>query len=407
MTADAESTHAPLSPAAARNAPARGFLPVLAVCTAVTASTIYLAAPLLHQIADSFDVTPSAAGWIVSIAQFGYAAGLILFVPLGDSLSRRRMIAVLSLISGAALAVAGASPDLKLLACAVLLASATTTIPQLLVPLVSERAPQDRRGRYVAALICGMFTGWVAARVLGGLAGQAYGWRAVYVTAGVLTVLVGLAAYAVLPPESRPRKAARPLAAIGDVVRALATSAPLRRACLSQGSMYGAWSALWTTLALLLTDTYHWSTASAGLFGLFGLAASAVAPISGGLVDRLGARRVVEYSFVTVAVSVPFFWFGDRGLAALCVAGVLIHAGLVAGHVANQTRALTATDTPSTANTAYVVAVFGGGATASAIAPAVYGAWHWHGACALAVGCLALGVIVPLQERRATASRLT
>lgn len=401
MTTDAQSPSVHISSPAPQRTSAVLFLTVLAVCTAVTASTIYLAAPLLNQIARSYHVSPSTAGWIVSVAQFGYAAGLILFVPLGDSLSRRRMIAVLSLTSGVALAVAGVSPDLRLLACAVLIASATTTVPQLLVPLVSERAPAERRGQYVAALICGMFTGWVAVRVLGGLAGQAYGWRAVYVTAGALTVLVGLAAYAVLPPETRTRKKPRPFAAIADVARVLGSSAALRRACLSQGAMYGVWSALWTTMALLLTgSTYHWSTASAGLFGLFGLAASAVAPVSGRLVDRFGARKVAEYSLVVVALSVPFFWFGNRGIAALCVAGVLIHAGLVAGHVANQTRALTATDTPSTANTAYVVAVFGGGATASAVAPVVYGAWHWHGVCALAVACLLLGAVVPAIERR-------
>ncbi len=88
--------------------------------------------------------------------------------------------------------------------------------------------------------------------------------------------------------------------------------------------MFGAWSALWTTLALLLTGTtggsYGFSTATAGLFGLFGLAASAVAPLAGGFVDRFGAGKVVRSAYVLAAVSVPLFWLGGHVLWALFVA---------------------------------------------------------------------------------------
>ncbi len=69
-----------------------------------------------------------------------------------------------------------------------------------------------------------------------------------------------------------------------------------------------------------------------------------------------------------------------------------MHAALVASHVANQTLALTATSTPATANTAYVVAGFAGGATASALAGAgLQPASGWGGVCAVAGVWLVLG----------------
>ncbi|MGO4756640.1 hypothetical protein AB4212_49940, partial [Streptomyces sp. 2MCAF27] len=69
-----------------RDGPPTGvFLAVVALCTAVTAANIYLAAPLLNLIARDLGVAPSAAGWIASVAQLGYAAGLLLFAPLGDT----------------------------------------------------------------------------------------------------------------------------------------------------------------------------------------------------------------------------------------------------------------------------------------------------------------------------------
>ncbi|MYR45960.1 MFS transporter, partial [Streptomyces sp. SID5910] len=372
------------------SASSRLFLPLIALCTAVTAANIYLAAPLLPLIARDFGSTPSAVAWLASVAQFGYAAGLLFFAPLGDTVNRRRLVAVLALVAAASLVVGAVASGTGALAAAVLVASAATVVPQLLVPLVAARAPADRRARHVAAVIAGLFTGIVAARVLGGLAGQAFGWRAVFVGAAVLTAVLGLATAYVLPVERRQRQGSlfAGLAALPGVVR---SSPDLWRACVRQAGMYGAWSALWTSLALLLTEDegYGLTTAAAGLFGLFGLAASVVAPLAGGLVDRFGAAKVVRSAYLLAALSVPLFWLGGQVMAALCAAAVLVHAALVASHVANQTLALTTTSAPATANTAYVVAGFAGGALASALAGPAFSHWGWAGVCAVAGAWLA------------------
>jgi predicted MFS family arabinose efflux permease len=367
------------------------LLVLIAVCTAVTAANIYLAAPLLPLIARDYGSTPSAVAWIASVAQFGYAFGLLVFAPLGDSVNRRRLVAVLSLVTTAALTAAALATGTTALAAAVLIASAATVVPQLLVPLVAQRAPADRRARHVAAVIAGLFTGIVAARVLGGLIGQAYGWRVVFVGAAALTAVLGLATAYALPVERVRRSGPlfSGLTALPSVVR---RSPDLWRACVRQAGMYGAWSALWTSLALLLTGpSYGLSTATAGLFGLFGLAASAVAPLAGGFVDRFGAAKVVRSAYLLAAVSVPLFWLGGHVMWALFVAAIAVHAALVASHVANQTVALTTTSTPATANTAYVVAGFAGGATASALAGSAFGWWGWGGVCAVAGVWLGLG----------------
>ncbi|MGW0812676.1 MFS transporter [Streptomyces viridiviolaceus] len=375
------------------SARSRLFLPLIAVCTAVTAANIYLAAPLLPLIAHDFGSAPSAVAWLASVAQFGYAAGLLFFAPLGDSVNRRRLVAVLSLVAAAALVVGAAAAGTGALAGAVLIASAATVVPQVLVPLVAARAPADRRARHVAAVIAGLFTGVVAARVLGGLIGQAFGWRVVFVGAAVLTAVLGLATAFVLPVE-RPRRTGSLLSGLAALPSVVRRSPDLWRACVRQAGMYGAWSALWTSLALLLTeggDGYGMSTAAAGLFGLFGLAASVVAPLAGGLVDRFGAAKVVRSAYLLAAVSVPLFWLGGQVMAALCAAAVLVHAALVASHVANQTLALTTTSAPATANTAYVVAGFAGGALASALAGPAFSHWGWAGVCAVAGAWLLLG----------------
>ncbi|MER6713261.1 MFS transporter [Streptomyces sp. NPDC000877] len=385
------SRRASAAPVRQGRTPAPGlFLTLLAVCSAVTAANIYLAAPLLSLMARDFGSAPSALAWIASVAQLGYAVGLLFFAPLGDSANRRRLVAGLTVVTALSLAASAAAPGAAALAVAMFVASAATVIPQLLVPLVAERAPADRQARHVAAVIAGLFTGIVAARVLGGIAGQAFGWRWVFAGAALLTLVLGLATAVVLPSQRRregPLFAG--LAALPSVLR---RSPDLWRACVRQAGMFGAWSALWTSLALLLTGpVYGLSTATAGLFGLFGLTASAVAPLAGGFVDRFGAARVVRSAYLLAAVSVPLFWLGGHVLGALFAAAVLIHAALVASHVANQTLALTATSTPATANTAYVVAGFAGGAAASALAGAAFSHFGWGGVCAVAGLWLVLG----------------
>ncbi|GGW52395.1 putative transporter [Streptomyces lucensis JCM 4490] len=386
------------APSPGRPASGSLFLLLIAVCTAVTAANIYLAAPLLPLIAHDFGTVPSAVTWIASVAQFGYAAGLLFFAPLGDRVNRRRLVAGLSAATAVALVVAAVAPGTTALAAAVFVAAAATVVPQLLVPLVAERAPADRRARHVAAVIAGLFTGIVAARVVGGLAGQAFGWRWVFAGSAVLTLALGLATALALPAERRPRPGGL-FSGIAELPGLVRRSPDLWRACLRQAGMFGAWSALWTSLALLLTGpSYGLSTATAGLFGLFGLTSSAVAPLAGGLVDRFGATRVVRNAYVVAAVSVPLFWLGGHALVALFAAAIAIHAALVASHVANQTLALTTTSTPATANTAYVVSGFAGGALASAAAGPAFGHWGWTGVCAVAAVWLLLG-------RLTTASR--
>lgn len=87
----------------------------------------------------------------------------------------------------------------------------------------------------------------------------------------------------------------------------------------------------------------------------------------------------------------PLFLLGGHALWALCAGAVLIHAGLMAGQVANQTRALGATSTPAAANTTYVVAAFIGGATASALAGPAHDHWGWPGVCAIAAAWVVAG----------------
>ena len=69
---------------------------LFAVAVGQAVASNYLAQPLLDTIRDVFGVSEAVAGLIVTASQVGYAAGLILLLPLGDLFERRRTVVTLA-----------------------------------------------------------------------------------------------------------------------------------------------------------------------------------------------------------------------------------------------------------------------------------------------------------------------
>lgn len=69
---------------------------LFAFAGAFTVANLYYNHPILHLLADEFSVSNERASLIPTLAQAGYAAGLVFLCPLGDVFPRR--IYVLSLV---------------------------------------------------------------------------------------------------------------------------------------------------------------------------------------------------------------------------------------------------------------------------------------------------------------------
>ncbi len=74
----------------------------VSVAVAMPVASNYYAQPLLDTIARNFSLSASSAGFIVTAAQLGYAAGLLFLVPLGDMFERRRLIVSMTLLAAPA-----------------------------------------------------------------------------------------------------------------------------------------------------------------------------------------------------------------------------------------------------------------------------------------------------------------
>ncbi len=373
---------------------------VMAICSGATVANVYLAQPLLELFARGLGISSASAGTVVTCAQFGYAGGILFLVPLGDVRRRRPLLSAMIAATTVLLLLAAAAPGLSVLAAAAALIGGVTVIPQVLVPLASELAPPERRASVVGNVQIGLMTGIIGSRVIGGLVGEALGWRAVYVLAAVLTALTGLVTLLLLPKEG-PRTGMPYGQLLASLPRLLRQEPALRHSCVLHGTLFGAYSATWTTLVLVLTqEPYGYSSATAGLFGLLGLSGAFAAPWAGRFIDRRGPGPIITAALVLALVSAGAYALGGSTLAFMIAAVLLVNVAVQWSQIANQARIFSyLPEARSRANTVYMVAVFLSGAIAAALASACYGSYGWGGVCAVQA-LLALGGLLALPAMR-------
>ncbi|GAA0935881.1 MFS transporter [Pseudonocardia zijingensis] len=385
---------------AAQGGLARGTVPLVALCAGVTVANIYLAHPILTLLAEAFGVPESATGFVVTVAQVGYALGLFFLVPLGDVVRRRRLVAVLVSGTGAALLLAAAAGALPVLVGATVVLSLLTVVPHVLIPFTVAAVDPDRRGRSLALINAGMTAGIVGSRVIGGAVGDLLGWRAVYLVAAVATVVVGLLTAFVLPAEP-VRERPRFDRLVASTLRFLRTEPGVRWAIAIQIPVFAAFNFVWVMLVLLLTGpVYGLSVGTAGLFGLFSLVTLLSAPLVGRLLDARGSAVVLAGGLAVQVVGAALMLASEHGMVFVCVAIVLLTIGQQSSQIANQTRILALRpEARSRINTLYMTGIFIGGAAASAVAALVHGAFGWSGVTVGTFACAVAAALVGLAER--------
>jgi predicted MFS family arabinose efflux permease len=373
-------------------APASGRLPsglvlLISVATGAVVANLYYAQPVLHQVARAFGTGPGATSSVITATQIGYAAGLLLIVPLGDLHPRRTLVTRLFAVSTIALVACAVAPNLWLFALASVAVGAASVAGQVMIPFAADLAPEERRGRVVARIMTGLLTGILLARTVSGLVAQVAGWRAIYWFSAVLMVCFALILWRALPAEgARPHKSYREL--VGGSLRLLVTEPVLRRRAFHGACAFAAFSVLWTTLAFLLSASpYNYSNLVIGLFGLVGAGGIAAANLAGKLADSDRHTASTIGAGVLLAGSFGLLWLGRTSLAAIIVGIVVLDIGTQGMQITNQAVIYSLRpDARSRINSAYMVCYFIGGAVGSFAAGALYGSFGWAGVCLLGTG---------------------
>ncbi len=390
----------------------RATILVFAIACGVCVANVYFPQALSPLIARHLHATPSAAALLVTTTQLGYAAGLYLLVPLGDRVRPRLLVVTLIILTAAGLVAAGTAPTLAVLLVAGTAVGITTVVPQILLPMSAGLVRERRRGAVTGTLLSGLLGGILLARTFSGALGGWVSWRAPYLVAAVLMLVLAVVLARALPASSPPSREHYG-ALLAAPVRLMRAEPDLRRSCVYQALMFGTFSAAWTAIALLLTGpSYGLSTQAVGVFALIGAGSVLITPVAGRRIDRVGPDRISLVSFtaglgaaaILALAAVPAL-HGAASLVLLAAGMLLLDVAVQCGQVANQARIFAL---PGAArarrNTAYMTCAFLGGSAGSWLGVRAFGEFGWGGLAGLTALASAGALTRHLAHRRSAAA---
>ena len=145
----------------------------------------------LPAIMANMKVTAAIAGLMASSALFGMVFGAIVLGAMADRIGRRKVFAASILLFSAFTMAAGFSTDPVMFSAARFFAGVGIggALPNA-VAHMSEYAPRRSRGRLVGLMMCGYTIGSVLAALIGKQCIEVYGWRSVFVVAGIPLLII-------------------------------------------------------------------------------------------------------------------------------------------------------------------------------------------------------------------------
>jgi predicted MFS family arabinose efflux permease len=376
----------------------------MALAAGLAASALYLAQPLLHRLSAEFDLMATQASWLVTGTQIGYAAGLLLLVPLGDVLRSSRLAVVLLLATALSLFAVTAAPSAPVLLGATTAASVGAVGAQVLVPMAAGMAPQGRSGRAVGTVMAGVLSGGLVGRAVGGVLADAIGWRSGYWIIATLLILTALLLGHRLPVAAEapaPLTMARYRELLRSLVAPLRELPTLRARTLVAALAMAAFTVHLAAVTLRLADPpFAWGPGAIGLFSLLAIVGVAAMPLAGRVADAGRARTLITAGLTLELAAWILMLTTGSTIVGMAIGVVALISGQQAVMAATQSIVYALRpEARSRINAILMTLCFTGGAAGSALAGSIWSLAGWAGACTVAVVLAALGLLAHLVTR--------
>lgn len=312
-------TEAPRAPI-----PASAYL--LTGCIAVIGSNSLVLGPIAPAVAASFGASVPAVMTAAAAFGLGTSASALFLARYIDRIGARRMLQGALLLLALALVASALAPTVALLVTAQLVAGIAAGIAMPAIYASSAAiAPPGRESGTIGVVLTGWTLSMVAGVSLSAVLADLIHWRAVFAAVALLAAaaVAGLAMSS-LHDARKSGPAPSPLGAL-----AVPGILPLLIACGAfMTAFYGVYGYLGDHLHEALGEPVSANGLAAVAYGLgFGAAA-----LLDGVIDRLGARRVMPFAYLLVAavyVAIALV-SGSFGLLITTIAvwGLANHFGL-------------------------------------------------------------------------------
>lgn len=340
---------------------------LITIACTISIGSLYYNQPMLALISTHFQVSVADVSAVPTLTQIGYAIGMLLFVPLGDRVDRRRLIVWLSGSNAIALLLAALSPGFHSLIAASFVIGLTAVVPQLLIPLAAQLADTEQRGRIVGTVMSGLLVGIVLGRVVGGFLGGLLGWQSTFLMAAGLMIGLGIVLMSRLPITS---PAAIEVAYL-DLLRSLPTllveHSALRMRSIAGAIFFAAYSGFWAVLPFLLErPPFELQSEQIGLFGLVGIIGAGASPLLGQMTDRTSPRVTLRIAIGLFLIALLILFQFHSTLWGLIIGAMLLDLGTQTGQISNKAKIYSLPiEVHNRLTTVYMVIFFTGGAIGS------------------------------------------
>lgn len=368
---------------------------LFAVSCGVSVANAYYAQPLLDSLADEFSIEHALIGGIITTTQIGYGLGLILLVPLGDFMNRRRLIVTQSLLATVSLLVVSFAPNAFILFCGMAATGLLAVVTQTLVAYASVLARPAERGKIVGVVTSGVIIGILLARTVSGALSDAFGWRSVYLVSAIATFATGALLFKALPGYDPPRIRTSYPRLVWSVFRLFVEEPVLRTRAFLGMLIFAVVNMLWTPMVLPLSSApFFLSHTEVGLFGLAGAMGALGASSAGRLADSGHAERTTGLALALMLVAWLPIGFLPKSIWFLIAGVLVIDFALQAAHVSNQLLIFRVRpEARSRLTAAYMLCYSIGCATGSIGSTMIYARWGWTGVCATAACISAIALM--------------
>jgi predicted MFS family arabinose efflux permease len=373
----------------------RGVALLFAIACGLAVANVYYAQPLLDTMADEFGISHAAVGLVITITQIGYGFGLLLLVPLGDLLNRRRLIVVQSLLSVLALLTVAVAPNGTILLAGMGAVGLLAVVTQVLVAYAAALARPEERGSVIGTVTSGIIIGILLARTVSGTLSDLFGWRSVYVVSAAATFVIVILLAKVLPRHEEQNAPIPYPELIGSVFTLFVEEPVLRIRAILALLIFTAITILWTPMVLPLSaPPFSLSHTEIGLFGLAGAMGAVGAARAGRLADRGHAQRTTGMALAIMLVSWLAIALLPYSLWGLIIGVITIDFGLQSVHVANQSLIYRVRPEARSRLTAgYMIFYSIGCATGSIVSTVIYARAGWSGVCPLGAAISAVAFV--------------
>ncbi|MCS5721703.1 MFS transporter [Herbiconiux sp. CPCC 203407] len=373
----------------------RGLTLLFAIAASAAVGNLYWAQPLLNVIGEDFNVPTGSTGLIVTVTQIGYAVGVFLLLPLGDMVNRKFFIPGLMILTAVFLLATAAAPAYPVMLGTLALIGFSAVAGQFLIPLAGDLARDDQRGRVLGTVAAGIMIGLLIARALSGVVAEHFGWRAVFIMAAVImVVLAAFLAPRIPTMEARPKVPYWRL--LLAVVRTITGNRTVQVTMLIGASAMCVFTMFWTGMTFLLSSpSFGFSVSLIGAVSLVGVVGALAAQRVGVLFDRGLFIPALGVGLLITVVGLIVAAFGSESIIVLIIGAVIFGVGLQAVQILAQTRMLSIdASARSRLNTAFVFGNFVGGAIGSALAGAFWQLGGWVPVMIAASVVVALALLI-------------